>query len=93
MAVAVRARKFRKKPVVIEAMQWNVTGQRRLELAEWTKGKFRRNPDDVGKDEVFDATQDCWVNVNANDWIIHGVHGEFYPCNPTIFELTYESVV
>jgi hypothetical protein len=30
--------------------------------------------------------------ANENDWIIKGVKGEFYPCKPDIFGLTYERI-
>ena len=37
-------------------------------------------------------TLEGWMRVTAGDYIIKGVRGEFYPCKPDIFELTYEAV-
>lgn len=31
------------------------------------------------------------MTASAGDWIIKGVKGEFYPCKPDIFEMTYTS--
>lgn len=85
--------KFRKKPVVIEATQWNETSTLRLELE---KGGM----DVMGwRGSVTDPEMCCnlrirtlegTLNVSAGDWIIKGVKGEFYPCKPEIFAATYE---
>jgi hypothetical protein len=92
--------KFRKKPVVIEAMRW--TGDRHREMFEFLGGK----PDEImsinGKNFYIDhqkvkgglviKTLEGEHIANINDWIIKGVKGEFYPCKPDIFEQTYEPV-
>ncbi len=79
--------KFRKKPVVIEAVQWR--GDNTDEITNFvTEGVY-----------VFDSANNLYINTlegqhkaNINDWIIKGVKGEFYPCKPDIFEMTYEKV-
>jgi hypothetical protein len=83
--------KFRKKPVVIEARQWDphkVSSTRRSLLA-WMNG--------AGCNATFDAHEAIYVPTlegqhmaRPGDWIIQGVKGEFYPCKPDIFEMTYE---
>ena len=79
--------RYRKKPVVIEAVQW--TGR------NWeTITKFI-----TAKHELFEAgriiditTLEGKMSATPGDWIIKGVKGEFYPCKPDIFEQTYEVV-
>ena len=76
--------KFRKKPVVIEAVQFT--------------GNFDEIEQFVGGDANFTngklviATLEGALHASRNDWIIKGVKGEFYPCKPDIFEATYEAV-
>ena len=81
--------KYRKKPVVIDAVQF--TGDN-LDEIEAFVGKNL-----VGKmylnDKVYDLairTREGLMSAYTGDWIIKGVHGEFYPCAPDIFEETYE---
>ncbi len=91
-------KKFRKKPVVIEAVQWN--GHNLQEIKDF-----------VGKDLVYSICDTAWEcgkgipyvsmkihtlegdhEVLKGDFIIKGIKGEFYPCKPDIFEKTYESI-
>ena len=86
--------KFRKKPVVIEAIQW--LGEKSFdELFKFTDAD--NNYGIVGmKDGKGDIAQirtlEGVMDANPNDFIIKGVNGEFYPCKPDIFEKTYEAV-
>lgn len=75
--------KFRKKPVVIDAVQY--TGVNFDELEKFVGGdaEFRNG-------ELVIATLEGPLHASPNDWIIRGVKGEFYPCKPDIFEATYE---
>jgi hypothetical protein len=82
--------KYRKKPVVIEAMQW--TGDNATEIAEFTKGSGRYIEIDENAKAIRIETLEGTMSANLNDYIIKGVKGEFYPCKPDIFEETYESV-
>lgn len=77
---------YRKKPVVIEAMQ--ITPDNVDELVEFCEGNLKSNPL-VG---VVIETLEGKMTVTIGDYIIKGVKGEFYPCKPDIFEITYESV-
>ena len=79
--------KFRKKPVVIEAVQF--TGENGRELRELIGEALSWNP---LKAQAFIATLEGTMTADAGDWIIKGVKGEFYPCKPNIFEATYEQV-
>lgn len=83
------ARKFRKKPVVVEAMQWN--GNNEIEVALFMDKTFRKHPRNAYQLQI--QTLEGLMTVNVGDWIIKGVNGEFYPCKPDIFEKTYEEVV
>ena len=78
--------KYRKKPVVIEAIQW--TGLNLKEISN-----FINSEDFWHKDSgLFIKTLEGNMKANANDWIIKWVQGEFYPCKPDIFEQTYDKV-
>ena len=78
--------KFRKKPVVIEAIQWN--GRNATELSLWSQGKTWGRSYKYLKVDTLEGT----IIAKTGDWIIRGIKGEFYPCKPDIFEATYEAV-
>lgn len=88
--------KYRKKPVVIEAVQWTDTNLEEIKAF-------------VGKDLEYNILDTAWevgkgaphvfmkihtlegdMDASVGDYIIKGVNGEFYPCKPDIFEKTYE---
>ena len=77
--------KYRKKPVVIEAVQW--TGKNLKEILDFMNWK-NANHDEANGLSIH--TLEGNHKANVGDWIIKGVHGEFYPCKPDIFEKTYE---
>lgn len=90
--------KYRKKPVEIEAIQW--TGSNEEELAAWA-GDCATFTNYTYKKAFMDYTpgNDRLIIINTlegkmighiGDWIIKGVHGEFYPCHKEIFDETYE---
>lgn len=98
--------KFRKKPVVIEAVQF--TGKNVLEVMTFIMG----HPPTLGSDMAHEKWDDyCRIAERdgihiktledgpksqvshwamPGDWVIKGVQGEFYPCKPDIFAATYE---
>lgn len=79
--------KYRKKPVVIEAVQW--TGDNETELALFMNKAFRKNPKNCYELEI--PTLVGLMTAKTGDYIIKGVKGEFYPCKPDAFAMTYES--
>lgn len=83
-------KKFRKKPVVIEAIQW--TGENVAEVAEFLGLSVRPFRIDTVNGTVEISTLEGTMTASKDDYIIKGVQGEFYPCKPDIFEQTYETV-
>ncbi len=82
--------KFRKKPVVIEAVQW--TGTAESWNAIMRLGEVPWKPGEMGSMSFSITTLEGDHLVRLDDWIIRGVKGEFYPCKPDIFAATYEAV-
>lgn len=79
--------KFRKKPVVIEAIQW--IGDNFGEMDNFITVKHETFPSQcIIKIPTLEGT----MEANKNDYVIKGVNGEFYPCKPDIFDKTYEAV-
>lgn len=89
-------KKFVKKPVVIEAIQY--TGENGWDIRNWSKDQTIESPvlepsetNPTGRYlQIY--TLEGLMTAIVNDWIIKGVKGEFYPCKPDIFEQTYEEV-
>ena len=82
-------KKFRKKPVVIEAVQF--TDKNKDQVFNWVD--CNRYPEFIdGIPCLKIETLEGDMIASFNDWIIKGVQGEFYPCKPDIFEKTYEEV-
>lgn len=79
---------FKKKPVVIEAIQF--TGHNDAEIAKFV-GVSGYDPIDYWPSWEIRTLEGTMI-AEVGDWIIKGVKGEFYPCKPDIFELTYERV-
>ncbi len=88
------AEKFRKKPIVIEAMQYTEkptrdNAEQANSIVVWVGGSPSRI-DWAGGGALEILTLEGTMRANVGDWIIKGVKGEFYPCKPDIFEETYE---
>jgi hypothetical protein len=75
--------KFRKKPVVIEAWQFNgdLSGAPSWVEMDWFAGE-----------SLHITTLEGTMRADVGDWIIKGIKGELYPCKPDIFEATYDAV-
>lgn len=95
--------KYRKKPVEVEAMI--LTRENVKEVAAWCGGRVIEKGKASDPSDVYVAldiptlegvmraeTMDSSGRFAHGDAVIRGVHGEFYPCKPDIFEATYELV-
>ena len=95
--------KFRKKPIVIEAIQWNGVDIAPVLEFIGDLSLLPRSPDDpyihpgightVPTGELHIPTLEGTMTAKPGDLIIRGVKGEIYPCKPDIFAATYELVV
>ena len=89
--------KFRKKPVVIEAVQFDGTAGgavvvfNSFDESDMPDAKFSPSAD-VKVGTLSIPTLEGVMTADKGDWIIKGVAGEFYPCKPAIFAATYEEV-
>ena len=86
--------KFRKKPVVSEAVQYTGEAMPMESIPQWLiDSMFERivvpSHDDEAK-ELYINTLEGRMTASVGDWIIRGVKGEIYPCKPDIFEATYD---
>lgn len=86
-------KQYRKKPVIIEAIQFIDDVDRILEIQEFSRGETIR-VDYKNKDNptLKIKTLEGVMTASVGDYIIKGVQGEFYPCKPDIFEQTYEEI-
>ena len=92
--------KYRKKPVEIEAMQltdsdsfskileWCKDSERSFEVGNCSK----EHPEGFDYPCIRIKTLEGVMMASRNDYIIKGVKGEFYPCKPDIFKMTYDKV-
>ncbi len=84
---------YRKKPVVIEAVQWDGDHTNGIDLPAWF-----REPLASGGLRIVDGykleigTLEGTMTADIGDMVIRGVKGEIYPCKPDIFAATYEAV-
>lgn len=96
---------YRKKPVTVEAIKFDGTGNGHVVVEEWAedlvnRGIGKRPPDRPAGGSVFwgdyqgihITTLEGRMTAGAGDWIICGVQGEFYPIKDSIFCETYEAV-
>ncbi|WP_211188222.1 hypothetical protein [Gordonia asplenii] len=95
------AKRFRKRPVEIEAMKWDGSRQSMDSLCAWVNSHSDPLDDPclsynfIGAADVSDPVLDTVegdMRVTVGDWVIRGVAGEFYPCKPDIFAATYDEV-
>lgn len=89
-------KKYRKKPVEIEALKFDGNKKSVQELCIWIDKEdkygeifidYRYTPPVVSIN-----TLEGKMIVGIGDYIIKGINGEFYPCKPDIFKKTYEEV-
>lgn len=83
---------YRKKPVVIDAIQFIDDPQRICEIQEFAGKDLRVDYSDKDNPVLKIETLEGTMTASVGDYIIKGVNGEFYPCKPDIFDKTYEPV-
>ena len=79
--------KYRKRPVVIEAIQY--AGKSNCRECHEFLG-YEHHASECGGVEILIETLEGTMTASVGDWIIKGIKGEFYPCKPDIFAATYE---
>jgi len=90
--------KYRKKPVVIEAVQNTAEfrkGEKTGSVPSWIVAHLAAEvirPHPTVETALSIGTLEGTMRADDNDWIIQGVNGEVYPCKPDIFAATYEAV-
>ena len=84
---------YRKRPVVIEAWQWDGGFESAFEIISKMDARATCVRDRRGDVTFTIDTLEGAMMVSPNDFVIRGVQGEFYPCKPDIFRSTYEEVV
>jgi len=84
--------KFRKKPVVIEAIQWTGAGDTNRVMNWLSMLKANVAGWMFHDTDITIPTLEGDHRALPGDWIIRGIKGEIYPCKPDIFAATYEPV-
>lgn len=77
--------KYRKKPVVIEAIRYDGTVQEVVDFVGLHNTEMNHE-----MTKLYVKTLEGDMLISHGDYVIRGVAGEFYPCKPDIFEATYE---
>lgn len=95
--------KYRKKPIIIEAFQYDGDFQKQTGeyyVPIWAVEAYKngvlyfKQLDTLGHPcELFVRTLEGNMKANIGDYIIQGVNAELYPCKPDVFEKTYELVI
>ncbi len=84
--------KYRKRPVVIEAVQWL---NRKIVCPPgplWFAEAEERGVISLAGTSLAIRTLEGEMTAGVGDWVIRGVKGELYPCRDDIFRMTYEPV-
>jgi hypothetical protein len=77
---------YRKKPVVIDAIELKFSTESQDEIIQWSNNTIQKGLDGGLRIPTLEGI----MVANTGDYIIRGVKGEYYPCKPDIFEMTYE---
>ena len=89
MLTIEQPKKYRKKPIIIESIQWKGFN---TESVHKFCSSIECQREDLEDIHLIVPTLEGNMRVNYCDYIIKGVNGEFYPCKPDIFEKTYDIV-
>lgn len=88
--------KFRKKPVIVEAMRFSTNNEvcspTMDAIVNWANQGKEKCVAWHNCTDIFIVTLEGEMKAKVGDWIIKGIKGEFYPCKADIFEATYERV-
>lgn len=92
--------KFRKKPVVIDAIRWMGGNSNELDKfcgLNWARANAHEvawgAEDDGEQLIVWNQLEGQWLCAPVGHWIIRGTKGELYPCENEVFETSYEIVI
>lgn len=95
--------RYRKKPVEIDAVQWDGTAEGATSIIDWILSSGHTatfacsDPDRCAATDrdaphtIQVHTLEGAMTATLGDWIVRGVKGEFYPCRDDIFTATYEA--
>lgn len=81
-------KRYTKKPVTIEAVQWDGTAQGAAPILAWIGGTARFAT--FTPPHILIETLEGTMFASPGDWVIRGLKGEFYPCKPDIFAESYD---
>ena len=88
--------KYRKKPVVIEAIQFTTNNEpndvEMTRIVDWINAESDMKISSHNGTSIFINTLEGEMRAECGDWIIKGVNKEFYPCKPDIFKKIYDIV-
>lgn len=84
-------KKYRKKPIEIDAIQY--TGNNLSEIENFVETNLLHyNTQEENNYQLGIPTLEGIMKASIGDYIIRGAKGEFYPCKPDIFKITYDEV-
>lgn len=85
-------KKYVKKPVMVEAIQWD--GNNTKEVYDFAGASITIPYSDrnINESKIVLHTLEGPINASLFDYIIKGVKGEMYPCKPDIFKMSYEEI-
>jgi len=87
---------YRKKPVVIEAIQWDGGAISKIEINRFVGKELEMKAvpifGSIEDARLYIPTLEGVMEASIGDYIIKGIKGEFYPCKPDIFEATYDKI-
>ena len=95
-----KCKKFRKKPVVIEAVQYTGSASPTIFIYGLIN-KIDIETEEQANEIISECERNGGINISTledimlvskGDWVIKGVKGEYYPCKPDIFEATYKQI-
>ena len=91
-----KIKKYCKRSILVEAAQFDGTTESIKTISRWPEAVPKPDIKFVTPDinglhatDVTLFTSNGGVNINPGDWIIKGIQGEFYRCEPEVFNLTY----